>query len=115
MRDANVLVVSSAWPFPRAEHLRLLSLARAIENQSYLLLANRTGTDAPLTFCGGSMIVSPDGEVLASAPAEGEALLTAELSRETLREARARMPVFADRRADLYGGTASPASAPARD
>lgn len=103
-RDANVLVVSSAWPFPRAEHLRILAVARAIENQSYLLLANRVGTDAGLTFCGGSMIVGPAGEVLASAAAEGEDLISGELSPENLAAVRARMPVFADRRTDLYGG-----------
>jgi len=32
----NVFINSSAWPSVRAEHLRLLAQARAIENQSYL-------------------------------------------------------------------------------
>ena len=103
----NVFIVSSAWPFPRAEHQRILALARAIENQSYLVLANRAGTDNGLTFCGGSAIIDPSGAVLAAAPAEGEELLTAELSRETLQTVRERMTVFAHRRSDLYGrGTA---------
>src|SRR3954464_13839027 len=38
---ANVLLVSSAWPLPRVAHLRALAVARAIENQSYLVLADR--------------------------------------------------------------------------
>src|SRR5213078_83554 len=33
---ANVIVNSSAWPVVRAEHFRILALARAVENQSYL-------------------------------------------------------------------------------
>jgi omega-amidase len=53
---ANVLLVSSAWPLPRVEHLRALAIARAIENQSYLVLANRTGVDAGVTCCGTSAI-----------------------------------------------------------
>ena len=44
-QNVNVFVNSSAWPFPRVEHLRILALARAIENQSYVIVANRVGTD----------------------------------------------------------------------
>src|SRR5207248_3191066 len=65
--DANVLLVSSAWPLPRVAHLRALAIARAIENQSYLVLANRTGVDAGVTCCGTSAIIDPSGVVLASA------------------------------------------------
>ncbi|HAK07038.1 MAG TPA: carbon-nitrogen hydrolase, partial [Spartobacteria bacterium] len=49
---ANVLINSSAWPFLRVEHLRILAIARAIENQSYVIVANRVGTDDGVTFCG---------------------------------------------------------------
>jgi omega-amidase len=51
MHHANVIVNSSAWPFVRMEHLRILALARAIENQSYVIIANRVGTDDGVTFC----------------------------------------------------------------
>ena len=34
--ESQVFLLSSAWPFPRVEHLRLLATARAVENQSYL-------------------------------------------------------------------------------
>lgn len=100
--DANVFVVSSAWPFPRSEHLRVLSLARAIENQSYLVLANRVGNDGGATFCGASAIIDPSGGLLASASADREELVMAELARETVSEVRDRMAVFAHRRRDLY-------------
>ena len=107
-QTVNVFINSSAWPFPRTEHLRVLALARAIENQSYLVLANRVGTDAGPTFCGGSMIVDPAGTVLAEAGSEREELIAAELSPETLREVRERMAVFAHRRSDLYGRGTGP-------
>src|SRR6266699_7158202 len=41
----GAFIVSSAWPFPRLEHFRTLALARAIENQSYVLASNRVGKD----------------------------------------------------------------------
>jgi len=49
---ANVFAISSAWPFPRVEHQRVLATARAIENQSYVILANRVGKDDGVPFCG---------------------------------------------------------------
>jgi predicted amidohydrolase len=112
---ANVFIISSAWPFPRLEHLRVLCQARAIENQSYLVLANRVGTDERLTFCGASAIIDPSGAILACASSEREKLVMAELSQETLETVRERMAVFAHRRNDLYGRMAAPESAQAGD
>jgi len=100
--DVNVLLVSSAWPLPRVAHLRALAIARAIENQSYLVLANRTGVDAGVTCCGTSAIIDPSGVVLASASGNREELLTADISAEAIAEVRHRIPVFTHRRADLY-------------
>ena len=99
---ANVLINSSAWPFPRMEHLRILALARAIENQTYLILSNRVGTDDSVTFCGTSAIIDPYGVILAAASADREELIQAEVSREVIDSVRSRMAVFDHRRADLY-------------
>ena len=100
--NVNVLVVSSAWPFPRAEHLRILATARAIENQSYLILANRVGTDDGVQFCGTSAVIDPSGVVIASAPTDSEDLVLAEISETTIQSVRDSMTVFAHRRQDLY-------------
>ena len=107
---ANVFLISSAWPFPRVEHLRTLSLARAIENQSYLLLANRVGTDTAITFCGNSAIIDPYGVVLAMAPADEEELIVADISLEEVRAVRSRMDVFGARRPELYSAGVSAAT-----
>ena len=98
----SVLINSSAWPFPRVEHLRILALARAIENQSYLILANRVGTDDGVTFCGTSAIIDPYGVIIASASADHEELIQAEISADVIDSVRNRMAVFAHRRRDLY-------------
>lgn len=99
---ANVLVISSAWPFPRVEHLRILATARAIENQSYVILANRVGTDHGVTFCGSSAIIDPAGVVLAMASTDREDLLQADLTEDALRTVRDKMRVFEHRREDVY-------------
>ncbi|HEY1583123.1 MAG TPA: nitrilase-related carbon-nitrogen hydrolase [Chthoniobacterales bacterium] len=98
----QLFIISSAWPFPRLEHQRILATARAIENQSYLVLANRVGKDEGVPFCGSSVMIDPYGVVLAAASAEREELIFAEVTREVLDEVRERMAVFAHRRPELY-------------
>lgn len=62
---AGVFLVVSAWPEPRCDALRLLAKARAVENQAFLVLCNRVGPASEGgDFCGGSMVVSPIGDIL---------------------------------------------------
>jgi omega-amidase len=100
---ANVIVNSSAWPDVRAAHLRILALARAVENQSYFIIANRVGTDDGVTFCGGSLIVDPAGKILASGPPGREELIEAEISADVIGQVRDLVRVFDHRRPELYG------------
>src|SRR3954468_24624904 len=90
----NVFIVSSAWPFRRLEHFRTLCLARAIENQSYVVVANRVGTDNAITFCGSSVVIDPSGSIMAAASSDREEIIGAELSEAVLKRVRAGMPVF---------------------
>ena len=101
-RGANVIVNSSAWPVVRAEHLRILALARAVENQSYFIIANRAGTDDGVTFCGSSLIIDPSGAILAAASPDREELIEAEISEQLIADVRTRVTVFAHRRPELY-------------
>ena len=99
---ANVFIISSAWPFPRVEHQRVLATARAIENQSYVVLANRVGKDDGVPFCGSSAVIDPYGVVVAAASADREELIVADVSPEVIEQVRARMAVLSHRRPDLY-------------
>src|SRR5256886_6982923 len=90
-RRLNVFINSSAWPFPRVDHLRILALARAIENQSYLILANRVGTDDGVTFCGTSAIIDPYGAIVAAASADREEIIYADITKEIVDLVRDRM------------------------
>ena len=99
---ANIFLVSSAWPVARLEHLRTLAAARAIENQTYLVLSNRVGADNGVIFCGNSAIINPAGVFVAAASCEYEELLQADISLSLLETVRARMPVFTHRRPEVY-------------
>jgi omega-amidase len=101
-QDVGAFIVSSAWPFPRLEHFRTLALARAIENQSYVIASNRVGKDDDLWFCGSSAIIDPRGVAIASASADREELIQADLSEELVLSVRSRVKSLAHRRHDLY-------------
>src|SRR5262245_61306716 len=102
-QNVDAFIVSSAWPFPRLEHFRTLALARAIENQSYVIASNRVGKDDDLWFCGSSAIIDPRGVVIASASADREELIHADLSEDVVLSVRRRVKSLAHRRQDLYG------------
>jgi omega-amidase len=102
-QNVDAFIVSSAWPFPRVEHFRTLAMARAIENQSYVVASNRVGKDDDLWFCGSSAIIDPRGVVIAAASADREEFIQADLSEELVLSVRSRVESFAHRRQDLYG------------
>jgi predicted amidohydrolase len=101
-QNVGVFIISSAWPFPRMEHFRTLAMARAIENQSYVVASNQVGRDDDLRFCGSSAIIDPRGVVIAAASADREELIYGDLSEDLVLSVRNRMDSFAHRRQDLY-------------
>ena len=98
---AEVLFVSAEWPSPRIEHWSALLRARAIENQIYVVACNRCGITGNECFGGRSVIIAPDGSILAEA-GEEEASIHAELDSSLPSALRRSFPVFADRVPALY-------------
>jgi predicted amidohydrolase len=101
LAGVDMVYLPSAWPHPRLAHWRTLLRARAIENQMYLVAANQVGSDGVHDFCGHSAIIDPWGEIVLEA-GETEVLLTATIETERVAEVRQQMPVFKDRRPELY-------------
>ncbi|MCA9269768.1 MAG: carbon-nitrogen hydrolase family protein, partial [Planctomycetales bacterium] len=107
---ADVLALPTNFP-PGAECLcQNVLAARAMENGVYLVSANRVGVERGFRFLGQSKICGPDGETLAVAPADEEAIITADVDLARARcKRRVRVPGkheidrFADRRPELYG------------
>jgi predicted amidohydrolase len=95
--DTDCYVVVANWPQSRRQHWRSLLVARAIENQAYVVGVNRVGEGDGLAYSGDSMIVDPLGEVLASG-GWAEALLVSEVDPAVVTEIRRHYPFLADRR-----------------
>lgn len=93
-RGARVLWVPAEWPYPRLEHWRTLLRARAIENQFFVVAANRVGQGDNSNWGGHSTIISPWGDILAEAGEDEEAVLVADLDMGLVDEVRERIPCF---------------------
>lgn len=101
LEGIEMLFVVSQWPEKRIEHLKMLSLARAIENQMFVAVCNSCGCADKVRFGGHSMIIDPWGNVLASA-GEAEETITADCDFGRIEEIRNSINVFNDRKPDLY-------------
>ena len=97
---ATLITVSANWPTARHEHWTILLKARAIENQLIVAGVNRAGADPRFTYRGGSLLLGPQGEVLAEAGAEA-AVIRATVSPGMVADWRAAFPALRDRRADF--------------
>ncbi|NLC10903.1 MAG: carbon-nitrogen hydrolase family protein [Firmicutes bacterium] len=75
---------------------------RALENQVFIIAANRSGAEGDYEFIGRSMIMAPDGEVLAKVGEEENVIVAAEIETDLVEETRRNLPLFRDRRPDLY-------------
>ncbi len=96
---ANILCVPSAFTHVTGKaHWELLLRARAIENQCYVLAANQCGVhpNGRETW-GHSMIVSPWGDVLASAGDES-AIVSAKLDLTMVEKIRSQIPCLKHRK-----------------
>lgn len=101
VKGLDVLFVVSQWPAARIAHLRALTVARAIENQMFVVCCNSCGDAGDTRYGGFSAVIDPWGETLALA-AENEQIITAECDMEMLDGIRSSINVFRDRRPELY-------------
>jgi len=96
-QGAEVFAIGANWPGVRQHHWRTLLLARAIENQAYVLGVNRCGNDPHLAYAGGTIAVSPKGEVVGEL-GDQPGVLTVQLDPGAVRAWRKEFPALRDMR-----------------
>lgn len=75
-RDVDAIILIANWPAARRAHWDALLVARAIENQCYVVAVNRVGVADGLEYDGGSVVIGPWGELLAAAGSGGVGVAT---------------------------------------
>lgn len=102
VRGAEIVVVPAAWPAERLEHWRLLTSARALEHQVFVLACNAAGTQEGVELGGTSRVVDPVGRVVAEA-GSGEEVLRVNIDPGLVQTTRREFPVIAGRLTDYSG------------
>lgn len=101
LAGSDLLVTTAAFPNPRSEHWNILAKARAIENQIPHIACNRIGSAPDCSYFGNSMIIDAWGEVKADA-GNKECVIVHDLDLSRKNEVRKMIPVFENRRIELY-------------
>ncbi len=98
----NAVITIANWPASRIEQWRTLLMARAIENQFFMLGVNRIGTDGNgLKYEKSSLAVNPYGKVLSPIFSSDEIDIY-ELDLNDASLFREQLPSLRDKRYDLY-------------
>jgi predicted amidohydrolase len=96
-RETTLVLVPSAWPYPRVEHWKLLARTRAIENLCYVAAANGSGSFENASLIGRSTVYDPWGTVLASS-GDDATLVIADIDPNRVTSVREEFPALSDRR-----------------
>jgi omega-amidase len=95
--DYDAALYVANWPQKRSLHWKSLLLARAIENQCYVVAVNRVGMDGKnLQYSGDSSIIDPLGNILFQL-SEKEAEYNCKLDKVHLNKIREDFPFLKDR------------------
>lgn len=94
--ECDVIVNIAAWSVRMERDWETLLTARAVEQGAYVVGCNRAGTEMGTTFCGGSLIIEPDGTpIVELGSTSGQ--VSATLDPRVVEVERERNPMHADR------------------
>jgi predicted amidohydrolase len=96
---ADVLFAPSGWVRGdmKLDHWQTMIKARALENGCYVVAPDQTGN----IYIGHSLVVDPFGRIVADM-GEREGLEIVELGQDIVVEAREKLPLLKNRRAEIY-------------
>ena len=95
-RGAETAIVPAAWPAARREHWRLLTQARAVEHQLWVVATNACGSQSDVQLGGFSRVVDPSGRIVAEC-GDGEELMVVDIEPGRVADVREEFPVIRDR------------------
>jgi predicted amidohydrolase len=99
---SQLIVCISASPAVRRGFFEILTLARAIENTTFLAYVNLVGIEDGLQFWGGSRLVGPNGKVLVQARYDEEDFVTCDINYSDIKPVEAFVPTLKDLRPELF-------------
>jgi predicted amidohydrolase len=107
LAGAELVILPAAYETAAERWWDLLYPAQALGNTQWWVMANQCGNNGSIEFLGGSRVIAPDGEIVASLPRTGsggvEYLVTEVKFAQRLHAARQEAGILlTDRRPDAY-------------
>ncbi|MFD1852020.1 carbon-nitrogen family hydrolase [Oceanobacillus bengalensis] len=102
LQGAEILYIVAEWPTVRKEHWKALQIARAIENQFFVVSCNRIGHYGGEDFAGTSMVIDPWGEKQKVGSETKEETIITTLPLDIVTKIRKDVPIFVSRVPELY-------------
>ena len=101
-KSVSIIINIANWPERRVDQWNILTSARAIENQVYLLAVNRIGIDGNgFSFIKSSRIIDPIGNIVKPI-IDNKGIDIYELDINNVNLARENFPVKKDRKVEFY-------------
>lgn len=95
--DYDVIIYVANWPSPRTDIWRKLLMARAIENNCYVIGVNRVGKDRNgFEYSGSSMVTTFHGTVLSESKIFTDDIIYTDLHIKKLEEFHQKFPSWMD-------------------
>jgi N-carbamoylputrescine amidase len=106
VRGAELVIAPYATPIDDPWENFLTT--RALENGVFLAACNHVGQEGDWRMSGKSMVITPRGKIAMQASGSDEAILTLDISRDDVIAARRNLPLFRDRRPEVYSEISTP-------
>lgn len=108
LKGAQIIFAPTACTFAFQAKWRKMLCSHAIANNLFVVRVNRVGDEEGQKFHGGSLVIDPDGEVIAEAGNEKDEVLVAQLDLDMIKETRNIWTFYANRRPDIYKEVINP-------
>ncbi|SER95929.1 nitrilase-related carbon-nitrogen hydrolase [Salipaludibacillus aurantiacus] len=92
LKGADIIFAPSVWSLEAENRWDIQLPCRALDNTVYIFGVNAAGNGA----CGKSKLVSPEGSVMSEAPSDKEKIIYGDITCETLKHARSKIPYLKD-------------------
>ena len=102
LQGADLVIVPTANT--KSEPMELFEWemrVQAMQNQVFIAMCNRVGTEGEMQFAGESLVIHPSGKVLAKAD-DTEQLLICDIDLQEVQEVRKNLDYLSLRRPDMY-------------
>lgn len=101
LQGAGIIFVPANWPDPFMPQWRLATSARALDNQIWVIAANRIGADNKFTYFGRSRVANPYGDSTAEC-GEGEEVLVTTVDWNAAEKFKEIVDFLKDRQPEAY-------------